>query len=224
LTVAIKSRSGWLFAAGLVTVVGLLLLINWWGRLTGWHFWTWQGWDALVALGTTLLAVTTGLLALTASREMSATRELAELTRADQRSRETPILYAIQIITPSGGHIRSTMSESGGVSSNAFATVARIQNVGLGPAISAELTMTYKGSFTLSTPRTVTEPISTLLHGEIFDLTFWWETTEPAIRDISFRDQDFDLVGECLDTSGGSHQLRHGRVPTNSATAREAIG
>lgn len=107
--------------------------------------------------------------------------------------------------------IRSQTDADGRVVSNSFSAIARIHNVGPGPAISIELSMAYLGSFTLEGTSNV-QPgfISTLLYGDIFSVTFTWETTEPALRADSFRPSEFSLEGRCHDASGRPHDLRHG--------------
>jgi hypothetical protein len=167
---------------------------------------------AATAFGTIALAAFTGALAWTTNADVTATRELAELTRADQRARETPILYPVEIIIPSDATIRSVHDHRGHITSTGFNAVARIQNVGPGPAVSIELTMTYSGDLTLSGRHVQHGVISTLLYSDIWDVTFWWETTEPELRGSAFSDRDFELEGHCWDASGRSHSLRHGTV------------
>jgi hypothetical protein len=73
------------------------------------------------ALGTTLLAVTTGGLAYLTGRDVSATKELAELTREDQRARERPTVL-LHLASYEQDHVRLTLS-----------------NVGLGPALNVRV-------------------------------------------------------------------------------------
>jgi hypothetical protein len=52
--------------------------------------------------------------------------------------------------------------------------------------------------------------VSTLLYGQIFDVSFTWETVELAVREDSFDSDQFALAGTCRDTTGETHELRHG--------------
>jgi hypothetical protein len=96
-------------------------------------------WDlALIfgtALGTTLLAITTGALAFLTSRDVSATRELAALTRRDQKRRVRPQLL-LTSLRYSGG-------SSDGVSSGHLAV--KVENAGLGPALVVVISTRYTG-------------------------------------------------------------------------------
>jgi hypothetical protein len=75
----------------------------------------------------TLLALATGALALLTARDVSATQELAALTRADQAMRDRPIVVAMSCVWSS--------SES--------ELFVRLANVGLGPAIYVYVTAEY---------------------------------------------------------------------------------
>src|SRR5436853_208273 len=56
------------------------------------------------AVGTTLLAITTAGMAYLTGREVSATKELAELTRADQVARDEPVvLLHVAVYRPEAG-------------------------------------------------------------------------------------------------------------------------
>jgi hypothetical protein len=80
------------------------------------------------AVGTTLLALATGVLAYTTSRDVSATVEIARLTKEDQDLRNRPIVLAE------------------GISYDGSPKVdVRMRNVGLGPALGIFVTATYEG-------------------------------------------------------------------------------
>jgi hypothetical protein len=85
------------------------------------------------AVGTTLLAVGTGLLAYSTRSEVSATKELADLTREDQANRERPLILLMavrfeQLQDPRTGIVR-----------------IELRNVGLGPALKVRVQATYTG-------------------------------------------------------------------------------
>ena len=90
------------------------------------------------ALGTTLLALATGALALLTYREVTATQELAELTRNDQLMRDRPLVLArVTSYQPAAAPGTPSGDESRG-----WLTV-ELWNVGLGPAARIELGVTY---------------------------------------------------------------------------------
>ena len=73
------------FLAALAAVIALSWLV---GTIGGEHAFDWELAAVFgTALGTTLLAITTGALAVLTAREVSATKELASLTRDDQLAR-----------------------------------------------------------------------------------------------------------------------------------------
>jgi hypothetical protein len=81
------------------------------------------------ALGTTLLAVATGALALLTSRDVSATQDLAAQGRRDQIERERPVVIAFTAAfngTYDSGHLS-----------------VDLRNVGLGPAVNVRVLATY---------------------------------------------------------------------------------
>jgi hypothetical protein len=118
-------------ALALAVVVGLSWLVGEVGEPDGF------GWELAAvfgtALGTTLLAIATGGLALLTAREVSATKELAELTRSDQLARERPVVILHNaIFLPDREN-----STDGHIALNAF-------NAGLGPALRVRIEATYK--------------------------------------------------------------------------------
>jgi hypothetical protein len=76
------------------------------------------------ALGTTLLAIATGGLALFSFREVTATQELAQLTRDDQVAQQRPVVVMVgwKAVYGSPSHL-----------------VVQLMNVGRGPALRVEL-------------------------------------------------------------------------------------
>jgi hypothetical protein len=117
---------------GLAAVVALSWWVGWLGPEEGFD------WDLAsvfgTALGTTLLALATGALALLTYREVSATQELAALTRKDQQIRERPLVLATS--TDWWPH------HLGGAESR---LMIELSNVGLGPAVGIEVTANYHG-------------------------------------------------------------------------------
>jgi hypothetical protein len=103
------------FAVAFVAVVATSWIVGTVGTETGFD------WELAAifgtALGTTLLAVTTGGSAYLTGRDVSATRDLAELTREDQRARERPTVL-----------LHSASYEQDNVRLS-------LTNVGLGPAV-----------------------------------------------------------------------------------------
>jgi len=97
-----------------------------WHGVTGWHGWDWQGWSALVALGTLALAgVTFGLVRMTRGL-VTATAALAVQTQADVEAQWVPILVG----TPSGeGFPNPSVRLEGGDIHIA------LRNVGRGPVV-----------------------------------------------------------------------------------------
>lgn len=81
------------------------------------------------ALGTTLLAVATGALALLTSRDVSATQELAAQGRREQVERERPVVIA------------ATARFQGSWDSGQLHV--ELRNVGLGPAVRVRVTARY---------------------------------------------------------------------------------
>jgi hypothetical protein len=90
------------------------------------------------ALGTTLLAAMTGALAYVSSRDVSATRDLAELTREDQARRERPVL-----LMTSAEFGEQTFSLSGEPRREGFLDMT-LRNVGLAPALRIRLRARYQ--------------------------------------------------------------------------------
>jgi hypothetical protein len=82
------------------------------------------------ALGTTLLALSTGALAWSTRSEVRATQRLAELTQEQQAANDRPVLILQQRASFAG------TPENGVVQ-------LRLQNVGLGPALRVRLRATY---------------------------------------------------------------------------------
>jgi hypothetical protein len=81
------------------------------------------------ALGTTLLALTTGWLAYLTSRDVGATQELAQLTKRDQDERERPEV----VLQQDEGWIEGRVDpEGGGLDGE---VELELRNVGLGPAL-----------------------------------------------------------------------------------------
>jgi hypothetical protein len=117
-------------SVALAAVIALSWAVGYAGRGPGFD------WDLAsvfgTALGTTLLALATGALALLTYREVSATQELAELTRRDQQMRERPLVLA-------------TVTQLNGLNSDETWLSVEMVNVGLGPAVRIELGATYSG-------------------------------------------------------------------------------
>jgi hypothetical protein len=87
------------------------------------------------AVGTTLLAITTGALAFFAGRDVSATQDLAKLQRDEQQARERPVvLLHAAVFQPSGD---SHSPNEGRIGLQLF-------NAGLGPALRVEVVAAYK--------------------------------------------------------------------------------
>jgi hypothetical protein len=121
--------------AGFFGVLVAVVLLSWLvGRIGGEEAFDWEL-AALfgTALGTTLLAITTGALAYLTSREVSATRELAELTRDDQKARERPVV----IVHVAVFHLEQDSANTGHISLQVF-------NAGLGPALRVRIEAEYK--------------------------------------------------------------------------------
>ena len=81
------------------------------------------------AVGTTLLALATGVLAFWTLQEVSATKELAALSRRDQQLRERPVVIqedAALSFSGQQGHL-----------------LVKLMNVGLGPALRVQITANY---------------------------------------------------------------------------------
>lgn len=97
------------------------------------------------ALGTTLLAITTGLLAWLTWGDVRATQDLATSTREDQAARERPILILHSVYL------------------DGFALEATVINVGLGPALDVKLSAEYVGQH--PQPHIVPGTIAAILAG-----------------------------------------------------------
>jgi hypothetical protein len=119
-----------------VVALALVLAASWYVGTTG------EGdefdWELAAifgtAAGTTLLALSTGALAYLTSRDVSATRELAQLTRDDQQARERPVVVLHNAtFLAEGPHAPLT----GHISIHAF-------NAGLGPALNVRIEAKYK--------------------------------------------------------------------------------
>jgi hypothetical protein len=76
---------GVLLVAILVVVVDATAGFEWFHHLSGWHGWSWQGWNALVALGTISLAGGTVILAWK-------TKVLADESRNEAKAQSRPAL------------------------------------------------------------------------------------------------------------------------------------
>jgi hypothetical protein len=116
--------------AGLATVAVLSVVVGFIGSShTGfdWELASIFG----TALGTTLLALSTGWLAWSTRSEVRATQDLAELTREQQAASERPVVL-----------LRSA-SWSGAPDSGALRI--DLQNVGLGPALRVRVSASYVG-------------------------------------------------------------------------------
>jgi hypothetical protein len=93
------------------------------------------------ALGTTLLAATTGGLAYLTARDVSATRELAQLQRDEQVAGERPT-----VLLHTAAY--STRVEAAGITASSVEYInVTLRNVGLGPALNVLVRAT------LATPR-----------------------------------------------------------------------
>ncbi len=153
---------------------------------------------AATAAGTVLLAAFTAALAYTTSGDVSATWELARLTRADQISRQTPIVYPVWIRLSDDGTIRSPRDDR--VPGSLFPVTVRIRNVGPGPAIDGRLRLTYQGQITIEGEATQVHVVSSLTTAEHIDLPYAWNTPQTSLRASHFSPADFEFSGEYFDT------------------------
>lgn len=123
-------------AVALAVVVALSWLV---GSVGGEHGFDWSLAAVFgTALGTTLLALATGVLALLTWRDVTATQELARLTRDDQVERGRPV-----VIT-TGANFAGDATRGGNV-------VVGLVNVGLGPALRLRVTVQYVGNLPVGT-------------------------------------------------------------------------
>jgi hypothetical protein len=128
------------------------------------------------ALGTSALAVATGALAYTTSRDVSATSEIAELTRADQAARERPVVV-VQVLAwtlrpeLAGGELELTL-----------------RNVGLGPALRIDFNAVYEPDPD-AVPLQPFGIIPALMPGEETTVTWGthWRESVPIPHESGFR-------------------------------------
>jgi|tagenome__1003787_1003787.scaffolds.fasta_scaffold20971959_6 hypothetical protein len=152
-------------------------------------------WDvasiAATAVGTVLLAAFTGALAWTTSGDVSATWELADLTRQDQISRDRPVVVIVGITRP------ATRSSADGSGVQCFQR-AVVQNVGLGPAVRLNVRMRYIGSEEVA-PREGTAFTAALMPGENDVYEFNFDVAN--VRDLAdqFPLTDWVLEGDYQD-------------------------
>jgi hypothetical protein len=177
------------FAGALVAVVALSWLV---GKVGGTHGFDWDLAAVFgTALGTTLLAITTGGLAYLTGREVSATKELAQLTRADQVARERPVVILHTAV------FREQIQGEGHISLQVF-------NAGLGPALRVEIKATYKDPAHQPTMPAALWPV--IMAGQREDF---------AIQPVVFTssppggvDPDgFSVSGTCRDRLGEEHPV-----------------
>lgn len=127
------------------------------------------------AVGTTLLALSTGYLAYTTSGEVRATSELARLTKSDQDARERPVVVMLGA--------EWALAEA---SANTGTLHVTLRNVGLGPALRLVIETTYSnGRFpTRSSP----SYYAAILPGEtlVSPLPVLFERVPPKIDPAGF--------------------------------------
>ncbi len=133
------------------------------------------------ALGTILLALATGTLALSTARDVSATQEIARLTRADQEDRVRPTVIG-------------TVTGVGGDAEGAFLSV-ELWNVGGGAAVRVEVT-----ADSMSGLHVGTTTIATIVGGGSFPLAVrLLGLIYRADPDQDPRPEDFRVRGHYLD-------------------------
>ena len=178
-------------------VVALSWWVGWLGPEEGFD------WDLAsvfgTALGTTLLALATGALALLTYREVGATQDLAEMTRNDQLMRDRPLVLAtVTSYQPAAAPGTPSGDESRGL------LTVELWNVGLGPAARIELGATYDREPGLSPEIapvicTAIPPGATATPG----LEVLW-SSRPTGRKVTA--SDFTPTGAYLDRSLGHAQ------------------
>jgi hypothetical protein len=115
-------------AIGLAIVVGLSIVVGYAGPKPGFQ------WELAsifgTALGTTLLAASTGALAYSTWSDVRATWQLADLTKHDQDERERPLVLQLDWRPEIGSALEGYL-------------MGMLRNVGLGPALRVEVTADY---------------------------------------------------------------------------------
>jgi hypothetical protein len=169
-SLALTARSVFWSAIALAVVLGLSVIVGFVGSEHGF------GWElaAVVgtALGTTLLAISTGLLALLTARDVSAAQELAQLTREEARSTALSIAAAQEQAKTA----RTTLDAAtqpfltvGSVGPEVLnANSAHVRNVGNATAIVTQAIFvgSERGRFTAAIPDPAVPPgETTAIHG-----------------------------------------------------------
>lgn len=175
-----RKIGGWSVAA-LVLVIALSVIVGFVGGEDGFD------WDLAAvfgtALGTTLLALATGLLALLTWRGVRATQELATLTQRDQQARERPVVIQQHAsFSISGVHGRLAVT---------------LVNVGLGPALRVEVRASYIDPDHQPEIQQVTRPAIQPGESDRFELDVRFTTPPPA----GVQGDGFPLSGTYLDRS-----------------------
>jgi hypothetical protein len=140
------------------------------------------------ALGTTLLALSTGALAWSTRSEVRATQDLAELTREQQAANERPVV------------LQESVGWSGMPESGTLTIVLR--NVGIGPALRVRVSPRYDGhtDWQPGLPDRVTIPA--ILAGESYDFDVAANFPDvPHEPPASVYSGAFDITGDYLDRS-----------------------
>jgi hypothetical protein len=182
-------------AIGLSLVAGMSYLVGRFAGRVGAEGFDWELASIFgTALGTTLLAAVTGALAYTTSGDVRATWELARLTSRDQEARERPVVVLTSAVwNPDDQWVYAGEQDSvrGG------AVVARVRNVGLGPALRLTVETSY------ADPAYEIEPakgiVPALLPGEEAKITLAVEFKNVPPEGI--RPDGFPIRGTFLDRS-----------------------
>ena len=174
-------------AAGVLAlgaVIGLSVLVGFFGPKPGFQ------WELAsifgTALGTTLLAVSTGALAWSTRSEVRATQRLAELTKHDQDVRQRPFVIqhdAVYSGSPDNGQLEVTL-----------------WNAGLGPALRVQVVATYEDADNPEIDAEIgtrTWPVLAPNSGTTFSLPVRFRNVPPG----GVRGDCFPLRGSYLDSS-----------------------
>jgi hypothetical protein len=142
-------------------------------------------------MGTVLLATFTGALAWTTSREVSATRQLAEEAQQDRRLRDKPDVVVVSV----GNEAFAPKGDGSAAQAIYRATV---QNVGLGPAIRLNVRLIYAG-FNEITTINGEAVLATLMPGETSETPRFFFEAPMDTRLEQYPDEDFRVEGDYQD-------------------------
>jgi hypothetical protein len=146
------------------------------------------------AVGTTLLALATGFLAIGTWRDVRASQSMVELTRKEQNERIRPVVV--------GGVVSAVVSGTSGGAVDHVTVKVGLTNVGGGPAVRVEVMVIWtKSGFGDAGPlRADAQVIRAIRPGQdVDDIVF---TMEGALRVDDFKSEELHVVGSYRDRLG----------------------